>query len=62
MEQFAQIAEWLGAIPVATSDYLLRGKFQWWDNFNDWLDQSWLGQPLPTGIAILMFIVLLARR
>jgi hypothetical protein len=50
-----QISDWLGRVP-AVEDYMLRGVFPWLDDFNDWINASWLGGPVPMwlGIAILV--------
>ncbi len=58
-----QIANWLGTIPMAANDtfhdYWLRGKFPWLDSMNDWLNDTWLGAPMPMWMGIFMWIMLI---
>lgn len=54
-----QIADGLvAAIPLATTDYALRGMFPWLDSLNDWISNSWLGAPMPTWLGFLMWFSL----
>lgn len=50
--------DWLGAIPMAAAEYVLRGVFPWLDSLNDWISNSWLGDPMPTWLGFLMWISL----
>ena len=57
-----QITDWFGAIPLAASDYTLRGVFTWLDSINDWILNSWLGAPMPTWLGFIMWFSLAAIR